>query len=92
MAFKFPMAVVFAVVSLLSAAHADSSAVCASRIQPGCVLPQGEPDMRTIRERLRDPVPALIERPEKQRALLPAPSFQGPPVFLDIQSPRAIGR
>ena len=72
----------------------SASAFCADPYQPGCVLPQDEPDRRTVRERLADPVPDLIERPEKQRATISQPSYSlpGPPIFLDIQGPRGMGR
>ena len=72
----------------------SASALCADPFQPGCVLPQGEPDQRTVRERLADPVPDLVERPDKQRATISQPSYSlpGPPIFLDIQGPRGMGR
>jgi hypothetical protein len=65
-----------------------TSALCAADpYRPGCVLPRDEPDRRTIRNRLADPVPDLIERPDKQRATILRPyySLPGPPVFLDIE-------
>jgi len=72
----------------------SASALCADPYQPGCVLPQDEPDRRTVRERLADPVPDLVERPDKQRATISQPSYSspGPPIFLDIQGPRGMGR
>ena len=91
------VAVAVAIALLVTAAAVNSaksaSALCSDPYQPGCVLPQGEPDQRTIRERLANPVPDLVERPDKQRATISQPSYSlpGPPIFLDIQGPR-VGR
>ena len=80
--------------SVIADAGKAASAFCADPYQPGCVLPRDEPDRRTIREQLADPVPDLVERPDKQRATISEPSYSlpGPPIFLDIQGPRGMGR
>jgi hypothetical protein len=82
-------------IAVAAGAASAASALCSSDpYRPGCVLPQDEPDRRTVRERLADPVPDLVERPDKQRATVSQPDYSlpGPPLFLDIQGPRALGR
>ena len=87
-------AIAIALAMMCANAAKSASALCADPYQPGCVLPQDEPDRRTVRERLADPVPDLVERPDKQRATISQPSYSspGPPIFLDIQGPRGMGR
>ena len=90
----FVAAIASTVTCMVPDAATSASALCADPYQPGCVLPQDEPDRRTVRERLADPIPDLIERPDKQRATISTPSYSspGPPIFLDIQGPRGMGR
>jgi hypothetical protein len=89
-----PWKVLAVALSLAAGASAAEAATIGCTPPTPCVQALGEPDRRTVRQRLENPVLDRVERPARHRVEITVPDYSllGPPILFDVQSPRAIGR